>query len=278
MFKHTNFVLVICIGLFTACDIIEPPFIEEHPTTTTNDTLTKVLLEDFTGHKCVKCPAAHDVATQLKDIYGDQLIIIAIHAGYFAEVDAEYTYDFNTTVGTELNTDFSTGDVFPIGVINQLQINNSYLINPNTWGSVIDTIVDNAPKIYLKITNSYNATTRVLSTDVQTKFLADANATYKLVLYLTEDSIVAAQKDEDENGLPIKVDDYVHNHVLRDAINGTWGDTLIIGAINNGYTATTNFTYTLNQNWVAKHCNIVAFVFDDATKEVVQAEQENITE
>ena len=43
-----------------------------------------VLLEVFAGEWCVGCPAAHEVVKGLKELYGEQLISVSIHAGSLA--------------------------------------------------------------------------------------------------------------------------------------------------------------------------------------------------
>ena len=70
--------------LITSCDIIEEPFLV--PVAGSNDTIPvvekvrKVLLEDFTGQKCPNCPEAAEIAHNLKTIYGEQLILLTVHA------------------------------------------------------------------------------------------------------------------------------------------------------------------------------------------------------
>ena len=39
----------------------------------------KVLIEEFTGHRCTNCPAAAKEISAIQNIYGDQVIAIAIH-------------------------------------------------------------------------------------------------------------------------------------------------------------------------------------------------------
>ena len=81
----------------------------------------------------------------------------------------------------------------------------------------------------------------------------------KLQLWLVEDSITAMQLMPD--GSPNK--DYVHMHVFRDAINGTWGQDLT--AVNAmGWNPVVSYQYTLNESWNRKHLWLIAFVYDDS--------------
>ena len=43
-----------------------------------------VLIEDFTGQRCVNCPAATKKIEELHSQYGDRIIPVAIHSGPFA--------------------------------------------------------------------------------------------------------------------------------------------------------------------------------------------------
>jgi len=50
------------ILIITSCDIVEGPYLTDETInpidTTTNTYVKKVLVEDFTGHKCPNCPDA----------------------------------------------------------------------------------------------------------------------------------------------------------------------------------------------------------------------------
>ena len=112
--------------LFFGCDKVEGPYGVSGnitPPDSTSDTIVrKVLLEDFTGHTCQACPASHAEAKRLQDIYGEQLVVLSIHAGFFAwPQGAPYQDNFQTTEGTAIATDFNLINLsFPKGMINRL--------------------------------------------------------------------------------------------------------------------------------------------------------------
>jgi hypothetical protein len=292
MLKYSNLVMIVGIMFLSACDIIEPPYVEkedgeiidttEFPVpsfTSYASPVKKIMIDEFTGHKCVKCPEAHEIASDIKDIYGEQVEILAIHAGFFAKTDNDkYTYDFNTETGTEINEYFETGDVYPIGMINRIESNGSYLISKDNWATVIDTLVNKSPVAYLQIVNDYHETDHRLGTHINTEFLYSLSGEYLLAVYVIEDSIISTQKSEDINGDAIEIEDYVHLHVLRDDMNGTWGDPIINGNISANFDTTMSYAYTLNEAWEAKNCSVIAFVYDNVTKEILQVEQKKITE
>ena len=54
----------------------------EWPTFTQNtNTDRNVLIEDFTGHKCIYCPAAAELAHQLHEANPNRVFVASIHAG-----------------------------------------------------------------------------------------------------------------------------------------------------------------------------------------------------
>ena len=89
----------------------------------TSNIVQKVLIEDFTGHKCQNCPEAAEELHILQDSYENQVIGIAIHAGFFAEPNSAVapflTTDFRTEKGTEIH-DFFGANAYPVGMVNRV--------------------------------------------------------------------------------------------------------------------------------------------------------------
>jgi len=88
--KSTSYIIksiVIVIGIVTgtvlvpSCDIVEEPYLVPvggNDTNTHDTNVRKVLLEDYTGQKCPNCPEAAEVAHSLLEIYGEQVVVIAV--------------------------------------------------------------------------------------------------------------------------------------------------------------------------------------------------------
>lgn len=287
--KYIQFSLLLLFGsllmFYNSCDKLEEPFVELTSSDTLvdngNDTIVpdvrKILLEDFTGHKCPNCPEAALEAQNLKAKYGDQLIIMSVHAGNFATPDGEFTYDFRTAEGGELN-DFFQVYFYPAGVINRRTPDGaaSPVLFKSSWDGAIAEIVDQPQQASIKITNDYNAGTRVLETTLETEFLEDMEGTYYIVAYILESGIV--QPQQSEAGV---IEDYEHDHVLRGSMNGTWGN--LVGGEGNAVTGQTFenvLSITLDAEWVAEECEVVAVVhrFDSGTREIVQAEEAHVVD
>ena len=268
---------------FAGCDVIKGPKIVNggdggggNPTTAQQ----KVLLEDFTGHKCGNCPRAHVTGNQLKDIYGDKLIIMGVHAGFFATTDAvssgKYFYDFNTPMGTDLNLYYLVENFgYPKGLINRRMFNAKYPQEHTDWGALIDPIFAETPRMQLFIAPTYDSALRELTVDVSTKFLAAGDTADRLVVVLVEDSIINWQKDYDLPSGQQDIQYYVHRHVLRGSINGTWGDPLGTTAGAPGDSISYTFSKLIPSGWNENHVSVVAYVINEngTTYEVIQAEE-----
>jgi hypothetical protein len=263
-----------------ACDIVEEPYLVPVDTLTNGgngETVRKILLEDYTGHKCPNCPEAAEEAHSLKLIYGEQLVLLTIHAGSFAEVDpsGDFTYDFKTPEGVEVH-DYYGFFYYPAGLVNRTKYSGSLILSKDKWQNAVASLVDLPQQVNIKITKDYNSSTRKLDIAVETEFLEDLAGTYYICAYLTESEIVKPQQTE--AGV---VTDYVHNHILRTSLNGTWGDLVgNNGAGTSGEKFTNEYSIILDTEWVAENCGLVVFVYDNdsPTREVIQAEEALIQE
>ena len=96
--------LLSIILIVSSCDVEEEPFINDYDSYVNPD--KKVLIEDFTGHKCPNCPDAARELEAIHAIYGDQIIGMAIHVSSFARPyhisqAPQYQYDFRTKWGDD---------------------------------------------------------------------------------------------------------------------------------------------------------------------------------
>ena len=75
-------------GWLTACDeIAEGDRYLEMPAV---ESRRAVLLEEFTGQMCTNCPEAQRRISSMKEQYGDQLVVVGIHAGNFGLAESDY--------------------------------------------------------------------------------------------------------------------------------------------------------------------------------------------
>lgn len=283
--------------ILQSCDYVSNPNETLSSTSTgSTDTSTviherRVLVEDYTGHKCTACPQAAIEAQNLINTFGEKVVVIGVHAGFFATPSTpagapagSYLVDFRTAAGNAYDspTYFGISNVGnPNGMINRKDYNASsaaHVKSYGTWATEVAALLAKPAVADLKITNTYDTTTRSLSINTVSQFVSDTLLTgnYNLVVMITQDSIVDWQLDGTSH-----VSNYIHRHVLRDNVNGTWGENLVNGTITPNGTITKNYVYTLPGAYLgntcnAKHCHIVAFIYNTINYEVLQAAEAKV--
>ncbi len=273
-------------GDVTSCDTPSFPIISTH--------IRRVLVEDYTGHTCGNCPKAAEELTYCDSVYSGQIVSLAIHVGYFAEPcppppSTLPCRDYRTTVGDQYNTVFyASAGGLPQGVVNRKVFDSSngtfqYLVGYQShgWTNFVSTFIGNPAVAELQIINSYNPTTRKLCTALKSEFLTNLNGQYKLVVLLTQDSIIDWQIDYRYS--PSMIPNYIHKHMLRDAINSTWGDEIANGIVTTGTTALNRYAYNIPTSYLGvnaepEHMHVIAFIYDVATNEVLQAAEAKVIE
>lgn len=217
-----------------------------------------VLVEDFTGQKCVNCPKAHRVINDLHHAYGEKIVAVAIHGGGFAF--PEEKGGLGTETGNEYTKKWNI-EAFPSAVINR----KTTVDVVDQWTTNILSVIWQEPQMDIHVSAKLTDNKITIKTDLGCN--QDVNG--KLQLWLLEDGIVAPQSQED--GSVEKK--YVHNHVFRRAINGTWGEDVSI-AKNSNLEKEHTFE-NIPANFNVDNLSVVAFVYND-TQGVLQAIQEKV--
>ncbi len=269
--------LLFTAGILIACDRIEGPYLipseveevtVEFPELDKSNVFRKLLIEEFTGHHCPNCPDGHQELDRLHTIFGDTLVMVGIHAGALAApqaTDPVFSYDFRTEVGNELRTFFNI-DGIPVAIINR----HPNIVSPARWQSKLEA-ESRTPVAAIQLINQYGTSqTDVLKVNAKVTMLADYPNALRLSLYIIEDNIIKPQLDGTET-----IPDYIHNHVLRASLNGTFGDLLTSDGIlqkDGAYTYGRSITFA-GHDWNPDNCSVVAILHDKANGEVLQVEQ-----
>ena len=258
--KKYGFSLLIALICLTSCDII--PENERLLVVDNLKTVRPVLLEDFTGQACRNCPLAAAKAKELKSALGDNLIIVSIHAGSFA------TSSFRTEAGDAYQKYFYENDItgYPAGMIDRSIANGSIVsTNFSTWGT---TVLNRAqllsvPTFNLDLDVDYNTSNQSLTIKASGE-ASEAVNDINIQLWLTESKIIAPQLSGDE-----QIRDYEHNHVLRDAINGIWGESIEMKPDNNTFNYVFSGYSLVGKSWKLQNMHIVAFLYNTSNREVL---------
>ncbi len=248
--------LMVFLPLLAACDHIdesdrlievkgttpdEP--VDDKPTTVTKN----VLLEDFTGQRCSNCPTGTEVIEQLLEAYGERLIAVGIHGGPLGFKGTSTVLGLATDLG-DTYYNYWKLEYQPVGLIDR-----HGAVNYTDWITAVRT--EMALTSGIKMTLDATLKDGQIAISVTEECLG-SNYSGKLQVWVLEDGITALQTMPDGKNNR----EYVHNHVLRTAVNGDWGEDF---QATSGETKTQSMVQTADPAWNSANLSVVAFVYND---------------
>lgn len=287
-------------GMFS-CDKVEKPYPEvsdfdttiypgpwsEYETTiwptfaNNTNTFRNVLIEDFTGHECVFCPAAAALAEDIKHDNPGRVFIAGIHSGptglgSFQELKPPlYVHDFTNPQGLEIGKFLGSipGSTFqgnPCGAINRFPENGQNTIVPNVsaWTNRVNSLITaNDLKVNIQAKLNYYDETRGFYLHTEVELLEPIANGLAQVVYFIEDSIVKPQ------AFPNGVDslNYVHHNVHRSCIDGrALGKTLTDADKGTNGKYYLNYSYRIPSQYDPENVHLLVYVLDKVTNEIYQ--------
>lgn len=259
----------VALALLASCD--DKPEAERWKAPEYTLARKNVLVEDFTGQKCVNCPKAAELTHTLQQTYGaDRVIAVAIHGGSLAYNENQSKYGLANDLSEEYTTHWGV-ESWPKGMIDR----SGGLLDFAAWTTQVTDRFKIEPKVDLTIDDddiSYDAATQTISLTVNIK--GNENADGFLQVWLTENGIVNRQSMPNGQGTN---NAYVHNHVLRASISEPYGDAL---SVNNEETVKKTYSYTLpdvsgkknNTPWNVNNLQVVVFFYNnkDGVMQVIE--------
>ena len=207
-----------------------------------------VLLEDFTGQRCVNCPKGTEVIEQLQQTYGDSVFVaVGIHGGPLGFAGNAGVMGLATPMGDEYYNHWHL-EYQPVGLVNR-----HGAVNYTDWPKVVkEELAKPAP-----LTIEVKATLGNGNLQIELyEYGTDGVTTGKLQVWIVEDQITAMQLMPDGKANA----SYLHNHVLRAVVNGLWGDAF---TIDEGEWKTQVMSQAVEEGWKPEHLSVVAFVYND---------------
>lgn len=207
-----------------------------------------VLLEDFTGQRCVNCPKGTEVIEQLQQTYGDSVFIaVGIHGGPLGFSGNESYVGLATDIGNEYYNHWHL-EYQPVGLINR-----HGAVNYTDWAKIVKEELSKAAPLRMKMLAKLDAGQIKVELEI---FGTEGLVTGKLQVWVLEDQITAMQLMPDGAANP----NYVHHHVLRAVVNGLWGEDF---SINEGEKITQVMSKDVEEGWNSRNLTVVAFVYNE---------------
>ncbi|MHA3786874.1 Omp28-related outer membrane protein [Flavobacterium hauense] len=218
----------------------------------------RMLIEDYTGTWCGWCPrVAH--AIDLVHNQTEDAIAVAIHGPGATPSETGYDpYTYNTKA-FEKEAGLAPG--YPKGYLNR-NIQWEFPEPDNVNQAIALTQGEN-PKLGVAMTSAIANGT--ITMDVNVMFGKDFGNKLKLVVYVLENGLIYEQHNYTSyyDGVDL-LEDYEHNHVLREVLTPMTGEAISADQTKIGNTFTRTFSVAVPAN-IANAANVefVAFVLDE---------------
>ena len=245
--------LLAAIPVITSCDNIGPDdrYIEAEEIEVTRN----VLLEEFTGQLCTNCPDAHRVIESLEAQYGDNLIVVSIHAGK-GQFGIEAPGGLMQEEGDEYAKHYGVYS-YPAGLVD----GTGSLLDYNSFADAVRKEIGKTTTLEMSLEAQLSDDGKNI--EVFTTLVSPVDLKGSLQLWVIESGITAMQID---NGT-IRMD-YVHNNVFRACVNGLWGqDTPLVANVIK-YESN---EIAVDQLWNIDNVSIVGFYYN--SNGVIQVER-----
>lgn len=238
-----------------------------------------VLIEEFTGKGCTNCPKGSRELENLLQQFPDNLAVVSIHAGFFANPQffPLGVYDFRTEEGEDLYDYLGPPVFYPAATIDRTLVTGDRMLGLNQWASLVTEHIQQDPDVDLSVETVFEPGTRELRVNVSGIGKRTVNGDIRISVMLTESGIVDWQDDVEAD--PHIVTDYVHKHVLRDMLTAARGDVLD-NSISLGETFARSYVKVLPVDWVPEKMEVIAFVnvVDGGNFPVIQATVAHVAE
>lgn len=254
---HTLIALSLSALTFTACDEVDSDKRFSGPITV--EAKKNVLIEDFTGQKCINCPKAANEIARLQQVCGERLIAVSIHGGSLSLSETKTPAGLANAQGDDYVSHWGVNS-FPKGRVDR----SGSLLDYEQWGALAVKRLGVEPKVEITITPTapVDANSTSVAFNVDVKGLDNAQG--KLQVWLTESQIKNMQfmPDGSRNA------DYVHNHVFRASVSAPYGDDM---TVVKDKTESKSYTYSFpdfsqlknTTPWNPTHMAIVAFFYNE---------------
>ena len=263
-FELRNTAIGLTSLLLAACQVI--PEEERLIPVEQEETNRTTLLVEFSGLRCSNCPLAAEEAHNLLSMYGENFVVVEMHpaSNTLTQAAAQYDYTCPASDTYYIHCGGTSSTPLPTGVMNLARTDADYFVDYLSWGAAYSQSAKKMSPVRLTHTVQMDTTNNSLEIEANIFNLSLEAFDVQYIAWLTEDSIVGMQMMP--NGKTRK--DYVHNHVLRDAITDVWGMPLEIPIDGS---KSISLSYTLPEKVNPANCNIVGIVMKDG--EVIQAQE-----
>lgn len=213
-----------------------------------------VLIKDFTGARCVNCPAAADYAHNLQhQLDEDHIFIMSVHAGYLAQPIGSFP-DFLTDEGTEW---YNNHDSNPLFSVDHVALTDGNTLKVEQIDAPVAAALEEEQSFEILVGAQYDEGSRQLQVSVQAAALTEMDGQFYITVCLVEDHVIGWQT------IPGGIDkEYDFRNVFRGTLNGAYGEEFESIHVDADDMFYLNYNTEINADYNADECYLVVYVYE----------------
>lgn len=213
-----------------------------------------VLIKDFTGARCVNCPAAAEYAHNLQhQLDEDHIFILSVHAGFQATPIGSFP-NFITDEGTEW---YNNHDSNPLFAVDHVALTDGNTFSEGQIDAPVTAALEEEQSFEIVVGRQFDETSRQLQVEVQAIALDDRDGEFYITACLVEDHIIGWQTT------PSGVDrEYDFRNVFRGTLNGAYGEAFEDIHVDPNDTFYFSYNTEINADYNADECYLMVYVYD----------------
>jgi len=216
-----------------------------------------VLLEEFTGVRCVNCPRAHTTISALQSLYPGRVAAVGIHTGFYSVPYAGQAEDLTLPEGNNIETLLGSAQGYPSGSVNRRQFTgeSGVIISDQKWSNYVNLEKEVLPSVNVGLSRSWLEGDSSVVVDCRIRLNDSSSTPLYLTVYLVENNILGFQLT------PVGLDSaYVHKHVARKLLTPYNGVALQATSFPVGRIFERSFALNWLPKWRREQCEIIAAV------------------
>jgi|688.fasta_scaffold11050_5 hypothetical protein len=231
-----------------------------------------VVIEEFTGVRCINCAPGHVEAKTIKNANPGRVVTLAMHSRF---LDEPYPFSFH-----ELTSDDAqaiSNFIGPVGSKPTASIDRklfsgeaSKILDKTKWTTKVNEQLALTSPVNINLTSDFRASDTTTLVTFTAHFTQAFSDPLKFTIMLVENDLVTAQL------LPTNSVDtnYVHEDVMRDITTDIEGTSLGTASITPGRVFIKQYRLKIDHEWHADDMHVVAFIHRTGTSyEILQASE-----
>lgn len=213
-----------------------------------------VLIKDFTGARCVNCPAAAEYAHNLQhQLDENHIFIMSVHAGFLAQPMGGFP-NFLTDEGTEWYNNHNSNPLF---AVDHVALTEGNALNEGQIDAPVAAALLEEQSFEIVVSPNYDEASRHLQVGVKAVALEDRDGEFYITVCLVEDHITGWQT------VPGGVDkEYDFRNVFRGTLNGAYGDAFEDFNVDSNDTLNFSYNTEINADYNADECYLMVYIYD----------------